>query len=114
MSISLISIYIGGSFSLLMAVFHTQFFKMFKWKIDYKKVSETNKKIFYTIHIALFLFFFGFSYISFVYTFELSNSIGIAFGINFIYSLFWLWRTIWQIIYFKPDKNSKFLLMHFE
>lgn len=113
MSISLVSIYIGGSLSLLMAIFHTQFFKIFRWKIDFRKISETNKKIFYTIHVALFLLFFGVSYISFVYAVPLSNSIGLAFGINLIFSLLWLWRAIWQIIYFKPDKKSKFLIMHF-
>lgn len=113
MSISLISIYIGGFLSLLMAIFHTQFFKIFRWKIDFRKISETNKKIFYTINVALFLLFFGFSYISFVYAITLSNSIGVAFGINLLFSLLWLWRTIWQIIYFRPDKNNKFLIMHF-
>ena len=112
MNLSLISIYIGGGLSLLMVVFHTQFSKIFHWKLDFKRVSDTNRRIVYTIHIALYLLFLGFSYVSFAYAVELSKSIGLAFGINLIYSLMWLWRTIWQVLYLKPDKKSKFQLMH--
>ena len=112
MNLSLVSIYIGGSLSLLMAVFHTQFSKIFNWKIDFRRVSDTNKRIIYTIHIALYLLFLGFSYVSFVYAVELSKSIGLAFGINLIYSLIWLWRTIWQVVYLKPDKKGKFVSIH--
>ena len=112
MDLSLISIYIGGGLSLLMAVFHTQFSKIFHWQLDFKRVSDTNRRIVYTIHIALYLFFIGFSFVSFAYGVELSKSIGLAFGINLIYSLLWLWRTIWQILYLKPEKKSKFHVMH--
>ena len=112
MSLSLISIYFGGGLSLLMTVFHTQFSKIFHWKLDFKRVSDVNTRIINTIHIALYLLFLGFSYVSFAYAVELSKSIGLAFGINLIYSLMWLWRTIWQVLYLKPDKKSKFQLMH--
>jgi len=113
MKISLISIFTGGVLSFLMAVFHTQFFKIFNWKIAFDKISTGNKKVFYTIHIALLLIFLGFSFISFFYANELSSCKGLALGVNIIISLFWLWRTIWQLVYFKPDKNNKFVLMHY-
>lgn len=113
MNISLVSIYVGGILFFLMGIFHTQFFKLFKWKKDFERITGTNQRVFYTIHIALLLLFFGFSYISIYYAKELSESIGIAFGINVVLSLFWIWRTIWQIIYFKPDKKSKLLFMHY-
>jgi hypothetical protein len=112
MNISLISIYIGGGLSLLMVVFHTQFSKIFNWQLDFKRVSNINRRIIYTIHIALYLLFIGFSFISFVNGVELSKSIGLAFGINLIYSLLWLWRTIWQVVYLKPEKKNKFYSMH--
>jgi hypothetical protein len=111
--LSLISIYCGGVLSLLMGIFHTQFFKLFKWKKELEKISETNKNIIYTIHIALLLLFFGIAVISLLYAKELSLCIGISFCINLMYAVFWLWRTIWQISYFKPDKNSKLLPLHY-
>jgi cytochrome b561 len=105
--ISQISVIIGGIFSLLMVIFHTQFYKLFNWKEDFGKISTRNQRIFYTIHIALYLFFIIFAILSFAYINELSQCSGLAFGIMVGYSLFWLWRTVWQIIYFKPPKTRK-------
>ena len=104
---SLISIYIGGVLSLLLALFHTQYYKKFDWKVEYEKISPLNQKIFYTIHLALLLLFFLFGCISIIYAKELSQSNGLAFGINLLYSIFWLWRSFWQIIYFKRKKGKK-------
>jgi len=104
---SLISIYSGGVLTIFMAIFHTQFYKLFKWDTDYKNITAINKKIFYTIHLALLLLFFGLGFLTVFYAQELSLCVGISFGINLIISIFWLWRAIWQIIYF----NGK--IMHY-
>lgn len=116
MFISKICIMIGGILSLFMALFHTQFYKLFNWKKDFEKISVINQKVFYTIHLALLLLFLLFSFISFAYTTELSQCSGLACGITLGYSLFWLWRTIWQMIYFRPPKSQKadrIILMHY-
>lgn len=107
MLISKICIITGGMLSLFMVLFHTQFYKLFNWKKDFEKISAINQKILYTIHLALLLLFFVFSFISFACTTELSKCSGLACVITLGYSLFWLWRTIWQIIYFRPPKNQK-------
>ena len=116
MLISKICIITGGILSLFMALFHTQFCKLFNWKKDFERISAVNQKIFYTIHLALLLLFFVFSFISFTYTNELSQCNGLACGITLGYSLFWLWRAIWQIIYFRPPKNQqagKMIFLHY-
>jgi len=113
MNISIISIYTGGVLTILMALFHTKFKKVFRWDIEFKRVSETNTKILYTIHIALLLLFFGLGIITIMYADEFSRSAGLAFGLNIIISLFWIWRAIWQAVYFKPDKKSKLRSMHY-
>lgn len=99
--ISLASIYIGGILTLMMATFHVRFPKLFKWNADYRSVSELNKKISLTIHLALLLIFCVIGLISLIYAKELSESIGISFGLNLMISIFWLWRAVWQIYYFK-------------
>lgn len=107
MFISKICIYFGGFLSLLMFLLHTKFYKLFGWKNELSKVSEIQGKILYTIHLALLLLFLVFGLISFVYANELAKSEGLAFGICLGYSLFWLWRSVWQVTYFKIPKSSQ-------
>ena len=105
--IPLVSIYIGGALTLLLAIFHTRFYRMFNWKIDFEKITIINTRIIYTVHLALLLLFFMIGIISIVYAKELSQSIGLAFGFNSLFSIFWLWRFIWQFAYFKRGKGQK-------
>lgn len=112
-TLSIISIYCGGVLSLGMSVFHTRFFKLFKWKKEFEKVTATNKTILYTVHIALLLLFFGITALTLFFAKELSMCAGLSFGLDLFIALFWLWRTVWQIFYFKPDKNSKMLFLHY-
>jgi hypothetical protein len=106
MTIAQICIVIGGILSLFMAVLHSRFYRMFYWRREFRKISLPNQRILYTIHIALLLLFVLFALLSFVYSDELSQGEGLALGITGLYALFWLWRTIWQIAYFKPPKGS--------
>ncbi len=111
--ISTISIYAGGLLTLLMAIFHIRFPKIFKWGKDYGRITVANKKIFHTIHLALLLIFFIIGFLSVFYAHELSESKGISFGFNLMISIFWLWRTIWQIFYFKGKIMHYVLIMVF-
>ena len=90
---------------------HTRFYKMFNWKTDFEKLSVANSRIFYTIHIALLLLFFIIGIISIIYAKELSNSTGLAAGLNCLLSIFWLWRFIWQFAYFKRREGQKLPLI---
>lgn len=111
--ISIVSIYTGGILTLLMAIFHLSFPKIFKWGKDYARITEINKRIFYTIHLALLLIFFIIGILSLLYASELSQCEGISFGFNLLISGFWLWRTIWQIVYFKGKIMHYMLIVVF-
>jgi hypothetical protein len=111
MSISEFSIIFGGLLSLVMVVFHMRFYILFGWKSEFEKVQRISHNIFYTIHIALLLFFVIFSIISFVYLKELASCTGLAFGVTLCYALFWLWRTLWQIFYFKAKSTLHYILI---
>ena len=52
--LSIVSIYIGGILTLFMAIFHIGFPKIFKWGKDFERISEINKRVFFTIHLALY------------------------------------------------------------
>ncbi len=107
METGLISIYVGGVLTLFLAIYHARFYTLFQWEKEYQHVALLNRRVFYTIHVALFLFFFLFAIISLVYAWELSNSEGLALGINISFSAFWLWRALWQIYYFQPSKDKR-------
>jgi hypothetical protein len=113
MNISEFSIIFGGLLSLVMVVFHTRFYILFGWKSEFEKIQTRNNRIIYTIHIALILFFVIFSILSFVYYKELADATGLAFGVVLLYTLFWLWRTIWQVIYFRHPKGVKKSALHY-
>ncbi len=116
MVIGQICIIIGGILSLLMAIFHTRFYQRFEWGPEFEKISPRNQKIFYTIHIALLLLFFVFAALSLIYSRELGGGEGLAFGITGLYALFWLWRGLWQLVYFNPSKIKrirKLVFLHY-
>lgn len=98
-----ISIYCGGILTLLVALGHTRFYTLFDWKVAFDKMGVPNNKIFYTIHIALMLTLLISGLSSMMHAKELSKCIGISLSYCIMFSLFWLWRTIWQIAYFKGD-----------
>jgi hypothetical protein len=84
---------------------------MFNWKTDFEKVTVLNARIIYTVHLALLLLFFMLGIISIVNAGELARSIGLALGLNLLFSAFWLWRLIWQFAYFKREKRQKIPLI---
>ena len=95
-------IVLGGVLSLVIFVFHIRFYRFFGWRKDFEKISPVNRRVLYTIHLALYLLLALFGVVSIVYAGELSRAEGLAGGLTLGLSLFWLWRAVWQIGYFTP------------
>ena len=91
-----------GVLSLVIFVFHIRFYRFFGWRKDFEKVSPVNRRVLYTIHVALYLLLALFGVVSIVYAGELSRAEGLAGGLTLGLSLLWLWRAAWQIAYFTP------------
>ena len=104
---SLICIYAAGALTMLVAILHTRFYRMFGWRSEFGRMTAVNAKILYTIHTALLLLFFLIGGLTIGYANELSRSTGMAFGFNLGLSLFWLWRLVWQLIYFRGPRDRK-------
>jgi len=119
MSFMNIGIVIAGILSLALAVFHIPRVWQYvfpDWKREIEKTGILNRKLANTVLMALTVLLLVFASISLIYADELSQGEGLAAGIAVAYSLFWLWRLIWQAIYFKPSKAEhglKLLLLHY-
>ncbi len=116
MDLSQCCIITGGLLTIFMGLFHTRFYKLFLWHDEFNRISERSRNIVYTIHLALLLLFFGFGSMSLFYYRRLAEAQSISLGILIVLALFWLWRAVWQVVYFKPSKNrrlKKYLIMHY-
>ena len=102
-----ISIYVGGVLTILLALFHARFYRMFNWAVDFGKIALLNRRVLYTVHLALLLLFFMVGALSLIYAGELGTSTGLAFGFNLLYSLFWIWRLVWQLYYFRGKTGQR-------
>lgn len=116
MNLSQCCVFTGGLLTILMGLFHTRFYKLFLWHEEFTRISERSRSIVYTIHLALLLLFFGFGAISLLYYHHLAEAKGVSIAVLIGWTLFWFWRFIWQVIYFKPPKNrrlKKYRVMHY-
>ncbi|MCW9013792.1 MAG: hypothetical protein OQL06_08420 [Gammaproteobacteria bacterium] len=91
---------IGGIYNIILIIFHLLFWRIFNWPEDLQKLTFLNRAIMQVLNISLMFVFAIFSYLSLVHTNELlSTSLGHSLPI--LMSLFWLARSIQQIIFFK-------------
>ncbi len=107
MELTQISILAGGVLTLLLTVFHIRFPKVFRWDLSLRRVDPATKKILFTIHIALYLLFIVFGLLSLAYSMELGRCEGVAGAMVALYALFWLWRMLWQVFYFRFKQGEE-------
>ncbi len=107
-------ILIGGSLSFINLMFHCFFYRFFNWKSELGKIQLSNHRIFMSIHIGLIILLATITFLSFLYFREMASCNGIAFALVICCSVFWFWRVMWQIIYFKIPKNiEKTPILHY-
>jgi hypothetical protein len=104
----------GGYYTIGLIVFHLLFWRIFHWEQELKQVSFLNRAIMQVLNISLIFAFILFSYISLAHTSELLTS-SLGQSLLVLMALFWLARTIQQIVYFKLQHWASwaFLLLFF-
>jgi hypothetical protein len=107
MTLAEIGIAVGGVLSLAYAAFHFAFYRIFNWADEFKKIGKLNSAIFYTMNLFLVLLLLFFAYISFAHQQELAASAGLARTTIIFYAALWLFRAIWQVVYFKTSKKGR-------
>jgi hypothetical protein len=95
---------VAGVISLAIGIGHTAFHRIFGWQREFQKISALNVKVFTTIHIATTVFLLGIGALTFRYAALLSQATEVASVVCLSLFIFWLWRLIWQLLYFKPSK----------
>ena len=106
----------AGIVTVLIGFGHTAFHRIFGRKRAFANISALNAKVFTTIHIATTLFLLLVGALSLRYSELLANSTEPASVLCVSLSLFWCWRLLWQVAYFKPSRikhNSRLLVMHY-
>lgn len=103
-----IAIKMGGYLSAIVGIGHCFFYRGFGWEEDFEKTRVLTAKVLYTIHLFLIPMFFFFSYASLVHTKELSGGTPLGIAMSTFYAVFWLFRELWQIVYFRPSRISGF------
>ncbi len=107
MDLTRIALLAAGVLSLLMAVFHLRFYALFGWHTEFQALSARSRRIVFTIHLALLLVFVWSGVLTLVFHETLAQATGLALGIDAALALFWTWRTVWQIVYFKPPPGRR-------
>lgn len=101
------AIHLGGFLSLLLALLHCAFYRLFGWAGEFAKLTPITARVLYTIHFFLIPFFFLFAYAAFFHTAELAGGSSLGIAISTFYAAFWLVRAIWQMTYLKPAQEAK-------
>lgn len=104
---------IGGIYNLAFAVFHCLFWKIFKWDSELRQLNFLNRAIMQVLNLCLIFCFLIFFYISVFHTSDLLTT-GLGKSILICISIFWLFRAVEQILFFKlKDLVSAFFLIFF-
>jgi hypothetical protein len=98
-----------GVYNLAFAIFHIYFWKLFKWKEDFRKNSVGNRAIVQILNIRLIYIFLLMAFIYFTYPQQLIDTeLGLVLLIGFLG--FWVGRTIEQFIFLRVKSKMVTIL----
>ena len=95
-----ILIKLGGIYNFLLVIFHLLFWKIFNWNDDLQSLTFLNRAIMPVLNISLTLLFVMMGIVSLLHTQELLTT-DLGKTLIIAMALFWLARSIQQIIFFK-------------
>lgn len=102
-------LFAGGLFHIGLIVFHLLFARLFHWGVELAKLGFINRQIMPVMNNVLILLFAGFAWLSFVYADELTGT-PLGYAVLLGVALFWLWRAMLQVIYFRLRHWASWLL----
>jgi hypothetical protein len=106
----------GGILMLIVGIAHTLFYRIFGWRQAFARLRVLDGKVFYTLHVALMLLGLLLAYVSLRHSDELGRAAGLGGTITVLLAAFWLWRLVWQLVYFRPRRlevGRKWIVFHY-
>ena len=104
---------IAGVYNFGFMAFHMLFWRLFKWKIELRRISSVNRSIMQVLNLCLTYLFLFMGIISIFFRHDLLNT-ALGSTILLFFGFFWLIRTIEQIIFFNlKNRLSIFLTVVF-
>lgn len=98
-----------GIHSLLFALFHLAFWKLFHWKKAVEKMSVANRAILQILNLRLIYVFLLVAFLCFFFPADLAHTrLGHALLIGM--SLFWLGRTVEQLVFLRINDRLVHML----
>lgn len=95
---------LAALYNLGFAVFHLFFWRLFRWKEDLPRLRPVNRAVMQVLNLSLAFLLFALAYVLMFHPAEmLSTSIGRSLLV--ILSIFWLLRTIEQILFFRINNR---------
>jgi len=103
---------LGGVYNIVLVIFHLLFWRLFDWKNDLRKLTFLNRAIMQVLNLSLSFVFIIFSYMSLAHTEELLTT-ALGHSLLILMSLFWVARSIEQIVFFKLKHWSSIAFLAF-
>jgi hypothetical protein len=97
-----IAVQAAGAASVLIGLGHLSFGRLFAWSPDLRRLPTVTARVFITLHVAVILVLTGLGGLTLLYARDLSTQPGLPRALCALLSLFWLWRLLWQVWYFRP------------
>ncbi len=119
MSVNGVFVFIAGGLTFGLGVFHIPpVWRLFfpGWSKETATLRLLHRKLIDTVLLALALMLFLFALLSIGYSQELARADGLAGGLAAALAAFWLWRAVWQIVFFPPSKvehNAALLILNY-
>ena len=93
-------LHLGGLHCLGFALFHLAFWRLFGWNRELAKLSAANRAIMQILNLRLIYVFLGMGALSLTFTRELLDT-QLGHVVLAFMTLFWLGRTIEQLIFLR-------------
>ena len=100
----------GGLYNIILVILHLLFWRIFNWQQDLRSVSSLNRSIMPVVNLSLTFVFIIFAYISLVHSAELLST-PLGNSLLILIALFWLARSLLQVIFFKLDHWLSFAFL---
>lgn len=102
----------GGVYNITLVIFHLLFWRIFNWNNDLRKLSDVNRGIMKVLNLCLTFVFIIFAYISLAHSYELLYS-RLGHSMLWFMAFFWIFRSIYQLVFFKLNWISILFLLYF-